>query len=397
MPWWDDEEENPFEFGMSPSYGQDFENPYGMFGQAPDRNNTLQSPFQNIDFGQPEEFTPAPQMNPRGRGFSLPNMPQYDSSYEDAFYDYLNSAPKRSDYKPNIWQRIGATLGGVSSGYFSRDPGRGFQTMRMMLDAPYQEAVQDWKLQGTGKEALAKREQTRYDREMGRYIQGINAKRQMEDSESRRLNDSENREYMRARTEALRNPQDWTMTEVGGRTVMWNRKKPDEMYDMGEGTKLTRSEILGEKNKDRQASMSRVITGARLRSQADEASDKRRFAHDEDMEGKRNFNNLLRMGTQEGLIRSRPPQPRQLTPGQQAEADTIEMNQKYMANSSRYQKLIGKGLKVDQGYVVFDPLTINKATPDDMVLIQELTGGSFGSNNGVIQNRTNNSRFRRDR
>lgn len=399
MPWpWNDDEEEPFGFGPTTQYGFGPE-PYGMFEEqqpGQNRDNTLQSPFMDLDFGQPnQEETPSPQVNPGGRGFALPNMPQYDSSFEDAYYNYLNSAPKREDHKAGKLQKLGAILGGVSSGYFAKDPYRGFQTTRAMLDAPYQDAVQDWKLQGTGKEANAKREQTRYDREMGRYIQGLNAKRQNEDSESKRLNDAENRDYRRALTESVKNPQDWTVTEIGGRAVLWNRKNPSEMFDQGEGTRLTRSELLGEKKADRGASMSRVVTGARLRSQADKESDERTFGYNKEMEGIRQKGQMNMLGEREKNFRARPPKPRELTPGQQAESDTINMTREYMNNSSKYQKLLNRGLKIDQGYVVVDPLTINKATPEELELIRELTGGNFGSNNGVIQNRTNNSRFRR--
>jgi hypothetical protein len=74
-----------------------------------------------------------------------------------AYRDFLTQMPNREDYQPGKWDRAAAALSGLAAGM--RDPEKGVRVASSIRDAPYQEAMQDYAVKGSGLKERADMEQ----------------------------------------------------------------------------------------------------------------------------------------------------------------------------------------------------------------------------------------------
>lgn len=81
------------------------------------------------------------------------------------FTDFLQTGPKREDFKPGKLNRISAILAGVSEGA-NHGGASGFKAAQSILDDPYNEAQNDWATQGKKLEAASGIE----EKDMGRRV-----------------------------------------------------------------------------------------------------------------------------------------------------------------------------------------------------------------------------------
>jgi len=116
------------------------------------------SPF---DFRQAADAQDQNVTDPLSPPATPPGMSKFSSTYADLadekggpafqkYNDYLNTAsPSRDDpqFQPGKMQRLSAILAGVSEGV-RHGGGAGYKTSQDILDEPYNQAQQDYKLQG---------------------------------------------------------------------------------------------------------------------------------------------------------------------------------------------------------------------------------------------------------
>src|SRR3954466_9586726 len=73
---------------------------------------------------------------------------------------YLAAAPQEADYKPGKLTRLGAILSGAAAGF--QNPAIGAEVAQRQLRAPFERAVDRYKMQGEGLEKLAGLEESQY-------------------------------------------------------------------------------------------------------------------------------------------------------------------------------------------------------------------------------------------
>lgn len=74
-----------------------------------------------------------------------------------AYRQHLSQMPNRDDYRPSKWDRVTAGLAGMSAGM--RNPGEGIRVARDINSQPWQNAMEDYAVQGSGLKERASMEQ----------------------------------------------------------------------------------------------------------------------------------------------------------------------------------------------------------------------------------------------
>lgn len=121
----------------------------------------------------------------------------------DRYLDHISQMPNYN--KPSIWNRIGGAFVGAMEGG-RNGAGAGFQAGRAALNAPYEEAVNRWGMQGNALKEAASLEAG----SMAQYLKNMNIQSQMEAREraaeqgDRRLAIGEMNANSRAQSVALR-------------------------------------------------------------------------------------------------------------------------------------------------------------------------------------------------
>lgn len=86
------------------------------------------------------------------------------------YRNFVSKAPNRQDYQPGIGGRLLAILSGIGTD-IQHGRGSGFGVAKALMDEPYREAVQDYKLKGQGLGDIAALD----EKTLGRKIQGESA------------------------------------------------------------------------------------------------------------------------------------------------------------------------------------------------------------------------------
>lgn len=127
MAWWNNLNfmANPNESWSAPRY-------QGNFGASTMQAQPQIQPAQSVD------------------RFSQLEFPELQNQALNTYKGYLSEAPTREQYKPGIWEKIGAALAGSSTTWASRNPAAGLDVTRQYLDDRYNRALEDWSNRGKG-------------------------------------------------------------------------------------------------------------------------------------------------------------------------------------------------------------------------------------------------------
>lgn len=117
-------------------------------------NQSWGAPQYQGDFGASSMPVQQPTITPQATNsvdrFSQLEFPTLQNNSLSKYKDYLNEAPTREAYSPNVWEKIGAALAGSSTAWASKNPGAGLAVTRDFLDDRYNRAVQEWDVRGKG-------------------------------------------------------------------------------------------------------------------------------------------------------------------------------------------------------------------------------------------------------
>lgn len=94
--------------------------------------------------------------------------------------EYLESLPSREEYKPSLGRKIAATFLGALSG----DPTKAYAMAQRHTELPYERALEQWKLEGTGLTSRARMADAERNRELQALKFGLTTKAGAKKSEA---------------------------------------------------------------------------------------------------------------------------------------------------------------------------------------------------------------------
>ena len=111
---------------------------------------------------------PTSALNPTTSALDMPDMSMFDQgSASKAYRAHLDRMPNREDYQPGIMGRIGAALAGGAAGW--KDPMEGVKVGKTLHDMKYNNAIDNYSMQGAGLKEAADLENQDMDNKM-KYI-----------------------------------------------------------------------------------------------------------------------------------------------------------------------------------------------------------------------------------
>jgi len=150
--------------------------------------------------------------------------------HQQAYTDYLANQPNPDNFKPSKGRRIAALLGGISQGFLGGDTRQALSVQHSILDEPYNDALQQYKIQGDRLKQAADIEQRDI---LNRTKQYWDTLRDMEEAKkldvtSRR--DQANEKYKLDRIQQMGTSKKWT-TDADGNSIL--------MAVMPDGSQMT--------------------------------------------------------------------------------------------------------------------------------------------------------------
>ena len=142
-----------------------FNNPYLLYGDeeegypgSNDMGMVNFSPSPDDEFVH-ESANPDPEFQKdslEGPGVRL-IPPRFNHPAFDTYMEHVKSMPSRGDYKPSVGRRILGGLAGFLTGL--KDPAMGARVGASIVQAPYEQALEEWKTKGGALQHLAGVEQ----------------------------------------------------------------------------------------------------------------------------------------------------------------------------------------------------------------------------------------------
>ena len=204
---------------MNPYSNLPYRNVYSqLFGSRPPVSN---NPYGDLQWGdtsplEPSQIEPSQIEPPDPYKDELDRLYNGRSPASEAHQRSIASMPTREGNRPSKWHYLAAALGGTLSG-MQEGVGRGMETTRGILEAPYQRAYSDWAARNQGLEHAASIE----NQGVARRLEYIKMKQQEAKDKVTLANQTMTAEASRDRAKAAGQPR-YQPTIVGDNAYAFN-------------------------------------------------------------------------------------------------------------------------------------------------------------------------------